>query len=154
MNQKNFKRLINIIYLVLALGMLTFVVVSYALNQQFLIFEIPPTDDVFLFIVPIVLISGISLGTIVYKRMLHPVQNATLLRQKTTVALTASISRFALIEGSVLISTIAFLGTANLFYGVFIMIGLMYYLTLKPSDKKLRRDLNLTQDEADQLGIL
>ena len=133
--------------------MITFAVIAYALTLSTQHFMVPETSDIFLILVPGVLILGIVTGNVFFKKLNAAASKAASLKQKISVAFTSSIFRYAFVEGAVLISIIAFLGSANLFYFVFTLIGILYYVTLRPTDRKLRKDLSLTSDEIQETDI-
>ncbi|MEX1001750.1 MAG: hypothetical protein WDZ35_06510 [Crocinitomicaceae bacterium] len=154
MNPSNFKKIINLLYTMLALGMIAFTAVTFYLTINDQHFNIPATSDTFLFLVPTVILLAIVVGNFLFQKLIRAVNEAKMLQQKVTIGFTSNIVRFALIEGAILLGVIALLSTANLFYMVFIVIGFMYFISLKPTDKKIKRDLMLSHDEAQELGIM
>jgi hypothetical protein len=154
MNVSNFVRTINIIFIAMTMGMILFVVVAFIALSDGNYFEIPGTKDPFVIIVPVALVAGMGLGNTLFQKLLAPAKDEKkTLQQKISIYTSTSIIRFALTEGPVLIAIVAFVTSGNLFYLIFAAVGILFFLTLRPSPEKIAKDLNLTYDQQEELGI-
>ncbi|HZH87077.1 MAG TPA: hypothetical protein VFD77_07160 [Brumimicrobium sp.] len=142
---KVFMRNINTIYMVLFMSMMVFG--SFTLfNTVAWDADFPPSEDVFLIIVPIIFFIGVVLGRILYKRKLDNLANVSLLKDKLQGLKTALIIKFALVEGPFLIGLVAAFSTSNIFYMMSSGTLVMYFLTLKPTKSKIIKDLDLNKE--------
>lgn len=152
MNKLNFLKLNQLIFIALLMGMLVFGAIAFFLNKDQAQLSIN-TQDPFTFIAPVLLVAGIFAGNFIYKKLLSQIRNAKNLQQKVGVYTSSSIIRYALIEGPVLFSIVAFLISANSFFLIFTVVGILYFLTLKPNPDKIAREADLTYDERSELGM-
>jgi hypothetical protein len=154
MNPSNFLRSFKIIYLALAAGMLVFSGIAIFITKDKQFFQIPGVEDIFVIIVPVVLAAGMGAGNFLFKKLLSPVKKGEkTLQQKISIYFSSSIIRFALTEGPVLLAIVALLQTNNLFYMIFVAVGLLFYFTLNPKEERIARDLELTYDQKSELGM-
>ena len=135
-------------------GMVAFVIVTFFVTQETKYFAIPGTEDPFIIVAPVALVAGMGIGNFLFQKLITPAQDENkTLRQKISIYFSSTIIRYALIEAPVLIATVAFNLSSNTFYLIFIGVGILYFFTLKPRPDKVAKDLNLTYDQRDELGI-
>ncbi len=101
------------------------------------------SGDMFMAIVPVVAIGSIFIGDFIFRKMLGNLPKGSSLRDKLAKFQTASMIKFALLEGASLFAIVIFSNTQNLTY---IIIGafLIFYLLLqRPTKDKIERLLDL-----------
>ena len=101
------------------------------------------SNDVFLAIVPIVALASIYVSDLIFKKIVASIPQNEGLRSKLAKFQTASIIKYALLEGASLFSIVIFGNTQNLLY---LIIGafLLFYLFLqRPTKQKIEAALNL-----------
>lgn len=153
MSPAKFLRTFSIIHMAMTIGMIGFAVVAFVMTQEDQFFYIPDMRDTFTLPVPLAIGVGITAGNYMFQKFMNAQSADKTLQQKISILLSASIIRFALIEGPVLFATVVFLMSSNLFFMVFAGIGVLYFLTLKPKNEKIGDQLELTHDERTELGI-
>lgn len=139
----SFMKTITIIYLVMLVGMLLFGSVILFISNSWEI-RMPAADDSFLYAVPLATFVGVVLGRILYKRRLDELAKTDSLKDKLIGFQTALIIKFVLVEAPFLLGVVATLLTNNIFYLMISGTLIMYYITLKPSREKVKKDLNLS----------
>lgn len=152
MNSLNFFKVNKLIFIALFLGMTIFAGVAFVLNtgKTMMVFDM---TNAFTVIVPIFLIGGIYASKFVFNRLIGQIEQAKTLQQKIGVYTTTSIIRFAIIEGAVLLSIVAFLISANLYFLIFTAAGIIYFLSLMPNEEKISKQAHLTYEERNELGL-
>ena len=105
-------------------------------------------NDLFIYIVPLVALAGYFLSTFIFRKILDGLHHKKSLQEKLTGYLTASLTKFALLEGPALLSFFAYLKSNHPLY-VLIGISLVVYLFFqRPGKNVLIKDLQL--EHADQ----
>lgn len=143
LTSNSFMKGITIIYFAMLIGMLLFGGVVLLLTSPWEM-GMPPSDEVFLYIVPIFTFLGVLLGRVIFKLKMDKLKNEESLKQKLLGLQTAVIIKFALVEAPYLLGVVATLLTGNIFYLMISGTLVMYFITLKPTREKVKRDLNLS----------
>ena len=152
MNRLNFLKLNQVIFFALLMGIILFACVAFYANKD-LTFLVLDMQNPFTLIVPVLLIAGGAGGNFLFKKIISQIKNAKNLQQKIGIYTSSSIIRYALIEGPILLSIVAFLISANLFFLIFTLGGVLYFLSLKPNAEKIARQADLTYDERNEVGM-
>ncbi len=105
------------------------------------------SNDMFLAIVPVVAISSIFLGDFVFKKIIKALPNNMTLREKLMKYQTASIIKFALLEGAALFSIVIFGNTQNLTYLIVGLLLIFFLFLQRPAKQKIETTLNLRGEE-------
>lgn len=153
MTPAKFLRTFSIIHMAMTIAMVGFAVVAFVLTQEDQFFYMPDMRDTFTLPVPLAIGLGITAGNYMFQKFMNSYSSDKTLQQKISILLSASIIRYALIEGPVLFATVVFLISSNLFYMIFAGIGVLYFLTLKPKNEKISDQLELTYEERTELGL-
>ncbi|MCB9223494.1 MAG: hypothetical protein H6582_04890 [Crocinitomicaceae bacterium] len=154
MQPNNFIRTNNIIFFAMMMGMIVFTIIAFVVIKDNAEFAIPGMEDPFFIIAPVVLVIGMGMGNFLFQKLITPAQEESKsLHQKTSIYFSATIIRYGLTEGPVLVAVVALLQSTNIFYLIFVGIGILYFLTLKPRPEKIAKDLNLDYDQRDEMGI-
>jgi len=101
------------------------------------------TNDIFLAIVPVVALASIFLGDFIFKKILRSVSQKNGLREKLTKFQTASIIKYALLEGASLFSIVIFSNTQNLTYLIIGVVLIGYLYLQRPTKPKIESALDL-----------
>lgn len=149
---QDFYRTNKIIFFALLFGMLIFLSVTLFLTDQ-QIFIGMPKDQVFLIASVAILGAGIYGGNFIFTKMIQQAKKRGNLKQKTSVFNTSSIIRYALIEGPVLFNIVSLLLDGSAIFLLLAVIGIGYFLTLRPTPEKIISELELTYEERHELGF-
>ena len=139
----SFMKNLNLIYIIILVGMMLFGSVILFTTDSWES-TMPNSEDGFLIIVPLLTFIGVVLGRVIYKRKLDGLANKESLRSKLTGYQTALIIKFVLVEVPFTIGIVAALMTGNIFYLMISGTLVMYFITLKPTRSKVKKDLNLS----------
>jgi len=143
---KTFLKTIKIIYLALLTGQLLFFVVAFTQTPRHK-FALDFSDDPLVLVVPLMAVMSFILSNILFRQQLGIAVNQTTLSGKLTSYQTASIIRFAVIEGTSLFSIVAFLISGNLFFAAIFGLLILMFIVNHPSKDKVENDLNLSYEE-------
>lgn len=152
MHPQSFLRTNKIIFFALLIGMLLFLSITVFLTDQQL-FVGMPKDQVFLIAAVAILGAGLYGGNFMFTKMLTQVKKSGTLKQKTSVYNTSSIIRYALIEGPVLFNIVALLLDGSVVFLLLAVVGIGYFLSLRPTAEKINEELELTYEERHELGF-
>ncbi|HTE01211.1 MAG TPA: hypothetical protein VK668_18120 [Mucilaginibacter sp.] len=141
---------ISIIHLGLLAGQVMLGAVAFFLYKQ-TGFDIKTYNDPLLYLVPIVAITCAIVGNLLYKQLIAKLTDKNSLREKLTGHQTASITRFALLEGPSLFGIVAYMSKGNLFFLLISGIIMLYFLSLRPTTEKVASDLNLSYEDKMEL---
>ena len=112
---KRFLKTISIIHFALFVGPLAFGIFHY-FNIQETKIDYSNIDDVYLFLVPILGILGIFGGNVLFNEKINDLTKLNTLREKLVGFQTASIIKYAFLEGAALFGIVAFEKDGNLIY--------------------------------------
>nr|WP_299384889.1 hypothetical protein [Allomuricauda sp.] len=121
-------------------------------NDTFL--DYSNTDEIFMLVVPIFALTGVLMSNVLFKQMMNNSSKMEGLRAKLMRFQTASLVKYALIEGPALIGIVAFFNTQNLAYFYIAGVLLFYLYLLRPTKDKIERGLQLKGQEKDQFNRL
>lgn len=142
---KSFMQTMTVLHAVLTMGVFIILVVVYSRSES-LIFGFKDPDDIYKIIIPLVAMIGYFGGNLIFKKQLDAIDPKASLKLKLTRYLSASIIKYAFIEGAAIISVIAFSWTNNVFYLVISVLLLLYLWSQRPTKKKVISDLNFNRD--------
>ena len=103
-------------------------------------------EDPFVFVVPILAITGIALSNFMFKKQLESIEKSSTLKQKLGAYLTASVIKYALIEAPALLGIVVFNISENVLFLIIGVAVLFYLLMQRPTKEKLINDLNLNAE--------
>lgn len=143
---KSFIKTITVIHLALIMGLLLFSGVSYTLVEtNFLSFDFE--NDIFSLIVPAFAIGGAFASNFIANKKISELSAIESLKDKLIGYQTASIIRFALLEGPALLGIVIYLQTGNLFYLLIAGTVIAYFVTVRPTKDKIEMDLNFSFEQ-------
>ena len=139
---KLFLRTITIIHLALVAGVLIlgFVMYSITENQKL---ELSYSGDPMFFIVPIMAIAGILVGNYLYGNSIKGLTSKNSLQEKLAGFQTASIIKYALLEGPALLGLVAFMNEGNQYFLIISILLVLWLIMQRPTRDKIERDLML-----------
>jgi hypothetical protein len=101
------------------------------------------------FLVPVMCVAGFLGGNMLFKKKLDAINGhgGSLFRRLTDYR-TASLLRWAMLEGPVILAVIGLMLTGKyIFYGPFIFLMLVFFLLYAPSEEKIKMQLQLNGQE-------
>lgn len=149
---KEYFKTLQIIYYSLIAGQVFFGLVSVIINQMInLNSGLEILKDIFLYIVPVIIISGLLVGRRLFKNNMKTASSRAGLIEKMADYRASCILKYALLEGPSFLAIIIFLVTGDiLFLG---MTGLIIaiFLTMKPTKEYAVRNLELNPYEEQKI---
>ncbi|WP_298479957.1 hypothetical protein [uncultured Maribacter sp.] len=149
MEPKSFLKTLSFLHLSLVIGLLLFSVIAY--SQTTGITLEPESNNVFLYIVPVIAIIGYFGSQVVFKKKLSTIKTDNTLTEKLKKYKSASHIKFFLIEIPALLSIYAFYITSNALPLVIAVCLIAYLYVQKPSADKIKTELALNPNEIQQL---
>ncbi|MCZ4318705.1 hypothetical protein O4H26_06865 [Aequorivita viscosa] len=140
---KAFLKTFSIIHVALVIGVSLFGIVAYTLteNQKF---SLDYSGDAMFFVVPLIAIAGIVVVNFLYRNTIKGLASKDTLMGKLIGIQTASIIKYALLEGPALFGIVAFMNEGNQYF-LGISIFLIGWLIMqRPTRDKIERDLMLS----------
>lgn len=147
----SYTKTLSIIHLGLLAGPFILGVVAY-LQTENPFLDYTNTEDVFIYVVPIFALSGIFVGNLLFKQMMTSAMKTDGLRTKLARFQTASLIKYALIEGPALLGAVAFLNTGNLTYLYIAGVLILFLYLLRPTKEKIELGLQLKGEEKSQFN--
>ncbi|MCL6268079.1 hypothetical protein [Flagellimonas myxillae] len=148
-----FIKTLTIIHLGLMAGPTIFGFIAYSQAENSVL-DYSNTEDVFIFVVPIFALTGIFVGNLIFKQTMNAASTIEGLRAKLTRFQTASLVKYALVEGPALLGFVAFYISENLTYLYIGAVLILYLYLLRPTKDKIERGLGLRGQERDQFNRL
>lgn len=105
------------------------------------------SDDLFLYLVPIFALGGISVSIFIFNTQLRQIHKKESLTEKLSAYQTSHLIRIALIEGPAFLAIIIFMISSNLFYLIIALALLAYLIFLRPTANGIKEDLNLNFEQ-------
>lgn len=139
---KSFFRTFSLIHLVLTGSVLIFGLLMFlqTKNQEF---TFDYTGDVMFFVVPFMAIAGILAGNYLYKKTINGLASKNTLKEKLEGFQTASIIKYALLEGPAFLAIVAFMGEGNQYFLIISFILLGWLIAQRPTRDKVESALKL-----------
>lgn len=139
---KSFLRTYTLIHLVLTSAVLIFGILMFLQTKnQELSFNY--TGDVMIFIVPFIAVAGILAGNYLYGNIIKGLASKTTLMEKLNGFQTASIIKYALLEGPAFLGIVAFMNEGNQYFLIISSLLLGWLIMQRPTRDKVERDLKL-----------
>jgi len=101
------------------------------------------TNDIFIYIFPVIALAGIFTSKVLYRLFLNPLKQKEQLGEKLAGLQSASLIQYAFIEGPAFLNIIWFSQTGNLLYLTIGAVLLIYLFILRPTKTKIENDLEL-----------
>lgn len=128
-------------HLAFLMGLVMFGVVAFLITPE-APFSIE-TTDVFVYIAPLLAISGVLVGNLIYQKKLQELLLKDSLREKMTGHQTANIIKYAFIEGPALFAIISYLQSGNKYFLIIAACLIAWFFLQRPSREKTENELQL-----------
>ena len=139
---KSFLRTFNLIHLALVAGLVVPGLMMYLQTKnQELSFNY--SGDVMFFVVPAMAIGGILAGKYLYKNIINGLVSKNTLKEKLNGFQTASVIKYALLEGPALLGIVAFMDEGNQYFLIISLFLVLWLIAQRPTRDKVERDLML-----------
>ena len=124
-------RIANILFLGLLAGQIIFgALILLNLSKDKMQFSIPPVSNPFLIVVPVMAIMSVVAGRFIFNSNLKKINEMQDISGKFQLYLSATIIRFALIEGVSLLGIVSAMLNNNLFYMAISGLLIIYMISL------------------------
>jgi hypothetical protein len=123
------------------------VVTVFLVQKNEMAESVKELKDIFIYIVPVLIILSLVGARWYFQKAVSALKNNTDLMGKMTGYRSASIARFALLEGPSLFSIVIFLVTGYWFFLGMAGLMIIVFLIHKPSREKAANDLELSASE-------
>lgn len=142
----------QIIFYVFLAGQIMLSAVAFAIvHMNNAVIRDQSLSDLFMYIVPIVIIADFLAANFIYKQLLKAAKAKEPLKEKMSAYTTLTLIRLAFAEGASLFTIVAYLLTANIIFAGCAGILMVVFFAFKPSKEKVIMDLGL--DHADIQSI-
>ncbi|KXO01326.1 hypothetical protein LS48_02380 [Aequorivita aquimaris] len=139
---KSFLRTFTLIHLVLVASVLIFGLMMFLQTKnQELIFTY--SGDVMFFVVPFMAIAGIVAGNYLYGNIIKGLASKNTLMEKLNGFQSASVVKYALLEGPALLGIVAFMNEGNQYFLIISLLLLGWLIMQRPTRDRVERDLML-----------
>lgn len=149
-SSKEYFKSLNILFLALLMGQVSFAAISYYLNLVVKP-QMGVMRNMFIIVALALMMNGFVLGNFLYKSQIKRMRDFTQLSFKLGGYRSAFLLRLALLEGASLFSIVAYLLTADITFMVIAGLIVAYFIYLRPSIDKVAMDLGL--DRSDRLKL-
>lgn len=150
--QTGFLRRLSILYAALLMGQLLFLGVAYFLGQNVEMTEnVLKMKDTLQMIAPAMAIGGLLGGGVLYRSFLGKIDKNADITTKLNSYQTASILRYALLEGPSIFASVCFLLTGDLIFLGLSGIIILAFVFHRPTKDKIALELNLSSKETELL---
>lgn len=143
---KQYLKTMSTIHLFFMFGLIAFLATTFIINKNH-VFDYSDMSDPFIYVVPLFAIGGYFLGNIFFNSTIKNIDKNETFKSKLSKYQSATIIRFAFVEGPALLGTTAFFISGNTFFILFVGLLTAYFFTLKPSKERLVSELNLKSSE-------
>ena len=139
---KSFLRTFTLIHLALVASVLIPGLMMFLQTQnQELTFSY--SGDVMFFVVPFMAIAGILAGNYLYKNIINGLNTKNTLIEKLNGFQTASVIKYALLEGPAILGIVAFMNEGNQYFLIISIFLLGWLILQRPTRDKVESDLSL-----------
>lgn len=152
MQLHSFVRTLSIIHTVLLVALIAFGIFTYYQNSSFIARMNP--QDLFIYIVPVVAAAGYFLSQLLFKKKLATISKEDKLQIKLGKYQTASLIKYALLEGAGFLALMAYYWSGNALHLVIAIALIAYLFVQRPTADKIKKELPLTFDEQKQFNTL
>lgn len=154
LNSRQYLRTLKMMHTTMLIGMIVFTVVVVVMMTSTTIFgeSADAIHNVMKFVAPLVAVATFLGSGVLFKQRIDSVRTSnTTLRFRLEQYRTASIMRWAMLEGGVMTSLVGLLLTKNYYYAIFIFLLLVFFFLYAPSSEKIKTQLEL--NSADQAAL-
>lgn len=152
MKLKTFLKTLTTIHMTLCGGLMLLGILVYYNNGKFTAHMNP--QDIFIYIVPIAATAGYFLSQLLFQKQVQAISIEAALSAKLGKYQSASLIKYALLEGPGFLALIAYYWSGNALYLVIAIALTAYLFVQRPTAAKMRKALPLTLEEQKQFDNL
>ncbi|TMM57499.1 hypothetical protein FEE95_13535 [Maribacter algarum] len=152
MQPKSFIKILTIIHGSLCIGLAVFGAFAFFQNGSFAVST--DTNDVFIYIVPIIAMAGYFGSKFVYQNLIRKLPKEELLLTKLQRYQLASIVKYALIEAPAFLALFAYYYSGNAMHLIIAICLIVYLFFQRPTLEKLKSELPLNLEEEKEFDTL
>lgn len=152
MRPRLFLKTLSIIHTALLVVLIAFGIFTYFQNGSFT--PRMNRQDLFIYIVPVVAAAGYFLSQFLFRKQLQTIQREEELPAKLSKYQSASLIKYALLEGPGFLALIAYYLSGNALYLVIAIALIAYLFVQRPTADKINTNLPLTLEEQKQFDNL
>ena len=145
-----FLRKLTIIHATLVIALLIFGAITYSFGVGF-VTNFDTKSDAFIYIVPIIALLGYFGSIYIFKKQIRNISSSEELQLKLAKDQTASIIKYAVIEGPTLLIFFKFMNSGYTLYFTIACCLLLYLAVQRPNKNRLIQELNLNTEEQRKL---
>tara|TARA_R110002051_G_scaffold236232_2_gene297469 strand:- start:2131 stop:2571 length:441 start_codon:yes stop_codon:yes gene_type:complete len=145
-----FLRKLTIIHAALVITLLIFGAITYSFGVGF-VTNFDTKSDTFIYIVPIIALLGYFGSIYIFKKQIRNISSSEELQLKLAKYQTASIIKYAVIEGPTLLIFFEFMNSGYTLYFTIACCLLLYLAVQRPNKNRLIQELNLNTEEQRKL---
>lgn len=147
---KSLLKTLTIIHIGLVSGLVIFTVFAVFTTNAF----IAQTADqsVWIYVTPIVAATAYFMSQFIFRKNLEAINRQTGLDEKLKTYMTASIVKYAILEGAGLLAIVAYFLSGNALHLTLAIALIAYLLVQRPTTGKVLKDLPLTRSEEQELN--
>ncbi|MDB4293128.1 hypothetical protein N9954_06930 [Maribacter sp.] len=144
-----FLRVLTLIHASLLLGLLAFSVIVYFNNPDF---ETGiDSNDLFVYLVPMTAVIAYFGSTFIFQKFLQAIEPQDKLQEKLNKYQTATIIKYALLEGAAILALMAYYVQGNIMHLIIALCLMVYLYSQRPTKKNFLKDVKLSSEELKQL---
>jgi hypothetical protein len=148
-SSKEYLGSLNLVFYGLLAGQIIMGIIFIFVNQSTTtpLLTDPRTVNILLIFLALLLIQGVFVSNLLYKKKLRNAAKLDLLLQKTAAYRSALVLRMAMLEVPVIFSIILFYLTSNYLNLAIAGVIILYFASLRPNREKISRELDLNPSD-------
>jgi MFS family permease len=141
-------RSLIIVFFGLIIGQVIFGLLSFFLvSTKRFSSEGTDLSSVFIYVVPIFVLAGFILSSLLFKNRLKAIDRKSSLMIKLDAYRAALILRYALLEGPSMFAIVVYLVTGGIIFILLAALIVLYFVTIRPNKENVIKDLDLNPNE-------
>ncbi len=152
MQAKSILKTLSLIHAACCSGLLLCAGVVFFLNGSFS--SSIDSDDVFVYVVPIVAMAGYFGSAFLYKELINKLTKDQSLVQRLRQYQTANIIKYALIEGPAFLAIVAYFQSGNALFMMIAACLIAYLIFQRPTLEKLQQEIPLSLEDEKEFDTL
>lgn len=147
-----FIRTLSIIHIAISLGTIILGIFFYSQYVGDVKIDFSNSKELYFYLVPGLALIGVLGGNYMFQKKITELSNIKSLKEKLTEYQTASIIKYASLEGPAILGIFAFQEEGNLYYLFISIILIIILLAQKPSKVKIESEINLNYGQMNQFN--
>lgn len=147
-----FLKNMKIVFVALAIIQIMLAVIAFVLISTGLSLNGKDLTPAFNYLIPALCTAMVFVSLITFKNKINTIDSNLSLNDKLNVYRGLYVTRWALIEGPVIFTIIAYLLTGAQMFLIIVVVMLLVFISLYPSIQKILKELSLSSEEQDILN--